>query len=72
MTNCNKNNILVVIDGAYWLYKTTFSAVNMFMKRNSLEANLLIKDPELTDQNNLPDLLTSDIFRVQLKKTVVK
>ena len=32
----------------------------------------MIRSPEETDQNNLPDLLTSDNFRVCLKKTVQK
>lgn len=67
-----KNKILVVIDGTYWLYKTSFSAVNTFIKRYSLESKLMIRSPEETDQNNLPDLLTSDNFRVCLKKTVQK
>ena len=59
-----KNKILVVIDGTYWLYKTSFSAVNTFLKRYFLEATLMIRSPEETDQNNLPDLLTSDNFHL--------
>ena len=67
-----KNRILVGIDGSYWLYTVLFSAVTDFMKKFPTEAHLWIKDPEETDQKNLPDLTMNASFVKVLKKTVMK
>lgn len=69
MTN---NNILVVVDFSAWLYMTIFNAVNSWSKKNKFESNSLIKSPEETDQNNIPNLLVSDTFKKELKNSVMK
>ena len=67
-----KSKILVVIDGSYWLYVTLFSAISDFQRRYPAEASVWIKDAELVDQKNLPDLTLCETFKKVLKKTVMK
>ena len=67
-----RRKILVVCDNSYFEYYVLFGAVNQFMKRKPDEAKLLIKDPKETDQENLPDLLTSSTFRKILKEMTMK
>ena len=66
------NKILVCVDASYAEYYILFGAVSKFMKRKPDEAKLLIKPPEETDQNNLPDLLVSSTFRKILKEMTMK
>lgn len=65
------NRILVLIDGSYFMYYTIFGAVNTYQTKCKLEANMLIKSPEETDQTNLPDLLVSSEFKKYLKRSIV-
>ena len=72
MENIKSDNILVCIDGSYFLYYVIFGAVREFQDKNAEEANILIKEPEDVDQKNLPDLLISDSFKRCLKKLLIQ
>lgn len=71
MANC-KSDILVLIDGSYFLYYVIFGAVNKYIENYKLEASTMIKPAEETDQENLPDLLVSDAFKKELKTSTIK
>ena len=64
--------ILVLIDYSYFQYYVIFSAFNKWMKVNKAEADTMIKSADETDQSNLPNLLVSDTFKRELKRTFVK
>ena len=68
----SNNKILVVIDGSYFTYYSIFSAVNKYSKQHAIEWKSMIKPPEETDQENLPNLLTSQTFVNYLKKAVMQ
>lgn len=65
------NDILVVVDLSAWLYMMIFNAVSNFEKHYKDEFHSMVKPPEETDQENLPNLLVSDNFKKELKKTVM-
>lgn len=67
-----QNKVLVVIDGSYFTYYSIFSAVNKYSKKHALEWKSMIKPPEETDQENLPNLLISQTFINFLKKAVMQ
>lgn len=71
MNLSRQNDLLVVVDLSAWLYVMIFNAVTNYLKRYKTEATTLIKPPEETDQDNLPDLCVSDNFKKELKKTVI-
>ena len=66
------NNVLVVVDFSAWLYMTIFNAMNSWSKKNKAEFNSLVKPPEETDQDNIPNLLVSETFKRELKNSVMK
>lgn len=66
------NNVLVVVDFSAWLYMTIFNAMNSWSKKNKAEFNSLVKPPEETDQENIPNLLVSETFKRELKNSVMK
>ena len=68
----NNNNVLVVVDFSAWLYMTIFNAMNSWSKKNKAEFNSLVKPPEETDQDNIPNLLVSETFKRELKNSVMK
>ena len=74
MNNLNdkSNRILVAIDGQYFQYYLLFGAVSEFQKKHPQEASIWIKDAELVDQKNLPDLTMCETFRRILKQFVMK
>lgn len=72
MNTTASNKILVCIDGSYFMYYCLFGAVNRFMTNYKEEANVLIKNAEETDQQNLPSLLVSNNFKKELKNSVIK
>lgn len=68
----SNNNVLVVVDFSAWLYMTIFNAMNAWSKKNKAEFNSLVKPPEETDQDNVPNLLVSETFKRELKNSVMK
>lgn len=66
------NNVLVVVDFSAWLYMTIFNAMNNWSKKNKAEFASLVKPPEETDQDNIPNLLVSETFKRELKNSVMK
>lgn len=68
----SSNDVLVVVDFSAWTYMTIFNAVNSWQSRYRLEASAMLKDPEETDQENLPNLLVSEHFKKELKNSVMK
>ena len=68
----NNNNVLVVVDFSAWLYMTIFNAMNNWSKKNKAEFSSLVKPPEETDQDNIPNLLVSETFKRELKNSVMK
>lgn len=68
----NKNNVLVVVDFSAWLYMTIFNAFNSWSKNYKNEYSSMIKTPEETDQDNLPNLLVSESFKKELKISTMK
>jgi len=68
----NNNNVLVVVDFSAWLYMTIFNAMNNWSKKNKAEFASLVKPPEETDQDNIPNLLVSETFKRELKNSVMK
>ena len=70
--NIKTDDILVCIDGSYFIYYVIFGAVKEYISKNSEEASILIKDPEEVDQSNFPDILVSDSFKRELKKNLIK
>lgn len=68
----NNNNVLVVVDFSAWLYMTIFNAMNNWSKKNKAEFNSLVKPPEETDQDNIPNLLVLETFKRELKNSVMK
>lgn len=65
------NKILCLIDWSYFCYFTIFGAVKKFQQKCPDEASIMIKKPEETPQDNLPNLLISDDFRRELKKSFI-
>jgi 5'-3' exonuclease len=65
------NRILVLCDLSNFEYFTIFGAFSKWLKKDK-SANLLVKSPEETDQDNLPDILTSQTFRKELSDSVHK
>ena len=68
----NRNKVLVVVDFSAWLYMTIFNAFNSWAKKYRLEFRSMVKPPEETDQENIPNLLISDTFKKELKTSVMK
>ena len=68
----NSNSILVIVDFSYWMYFTLFGAIAQFQRKYPHEASIWIKDPELVDQKNLPNLLNCDAYKKILKQYVMK
>ena len=64
------NNLLIVVDGSYWLLYCIFGAFSNFLKNSPDGARF--SSPEEVDQENLPDVLTSDDFRKELHTYVAK
>lgn len=71
MTN-SSNNVLVVVDFSAWLYMTIFNAMNNWSKKNKAEFASLVKSPEETDQENIPNLLISETFKRELKNSTMR
>lgn len=67
-----KSNILVVVDFSAWLYVTVFNAFNSWSKKYKAEFNSMVKSPEETDQENVPNLLVSESFKKELKNSTMK
>lgn len=65
-----KNKVLVAVDGSYLLYFSIHGAVKRWQKY-SLNGKFL-KDPEETDQSNLPDLTIYSDFCKFLEDSLVK
>ena len=63
------NNILVLVDFSYLCYVVAYNAMSHFEKNYSDEFHAMIHDPEETDQNNLPNPLTSSNFKRELSKS---
>jgi 5'-3' exonuclease len=70
-TEKSNSDLLVVIDGSYWLLYCIFGAFSSFSKSESPDVGRY-SDPESVDQDNLPDILTSDDFRKELHTFVAK
>lgn len=64
------NNILVLIDGSYFLYYTAFGAVSQWTKQSKNAS--IIKSEEETDQKNLPDLTMYPDFCRILQQYIMK
>lgn len=67
-----KSKFLVCIDASYFSYFILFGAVSEFQKKEPELASIWIKDPELCDQKNLPNLLNCEEFKSILKKLTMK
>lgn len=67
-----QNKILIAIDGSYFLYYVMFGAISQFYKLFPLEAKTRLKSAEETDQTNIPNILTSDNFKIILKRMTMK
>lgn len=66
------SNIMVVIDGSYFIYYTLFGAETEFEKQFPDEYKSLIKPAKETDQDNLPNLLNSENYKIVLKRMTIK
>lgn len=67
-----KSKFLVCIDASYFSYFILFGAVSEFQKKEPELASIWIKDPDLCDQKNLPNLLNCEEFKSILKKLTMK
>ena len=65
------NNLLAIVDGSYWLLYCIFGAFSAFQKSGSPEA-AKYSDIDSIDQDNLPNILTSNDFRKELHNYVAK
>lgn len=66
----NKKKVLIVIDASYMIYYSLFGAVSKW-KKTSINGKC-IKDPEETDQTNLPDLTIYPDFCKILQSYIMK
>lgn len=67
-----KNKFLIVVDGSYFMYYTLFGSTYEFQRKHPDEAAYWIKPVDEVDQNNLPNILNSDLYKKILKKFVMK
>lgn len=65
-------DILVVIDGSYFMYYVLFGAVNRFHDKYRMEYDSIVKPEDETDQESLPSLLVSNSFKKELKLLLMK
>lgn len=68
----NNNKFLIVVDGSYFMYYTLFGSVYDFERKHPDEASHWIKPADETDQQNLPNIINSSIYKKILKKFVMK
>lgn len=66
------NKFLIVVDGSYFSYTVLFGSTKDFIEKYPNEAAIWIKPIEECDQNNLPNILNSDIYKKILKKYVMR
>lgn len=72
MNEQNTSDFLIVVDCSYFRYFVGFGCVSEFQKKYPEEYDQLVKSPEETDQQNLPNLLVNEHFKSLLTKQVIK
>lgn len=67
-----KNKFLCLIDNSYFKYFIIFGSTSDFQRNYPDEASLWIKPADETDQDNLPNLLNSQVYRRILKQYLMR
>lgn len=66
------NKFLIVVDGSYFMYCVLFGSVYEFQRKYPDDASYWVKPADMVDQNNLPNILNSSLYKKILKKFVMK